>query len=428
MILQALYTLGIRLYGLGIWLASLRSIKARRWVKGRASWAQNLQANIQTQGAPWIWFHCASLGEFEQARNLIDELYDHHPEFRVLVTFYSPSGYEIRQSYSKCHHVAYLPLDTPSNAKRFFDIVTPAFAVFVKYELWLNILAEAQSRALKLILVSARPDPEGMSLAWPMRKLFRKGYLSFAHIFTQDDSSATLLRSLGHPSVSVSADTRFDRVASNQSQRVPILAIEQWLGGKTCMVAGSTWPTGDQLLMDAWQALPDDLRPRMIIAPHEIHPDQIDRWVDEADGKAIRYRDIDQISDQHEILWIDCIGLLSGLYAYADIAYVGGAFDRGLHNILEAAVYGCSLIVGPKFRRFPEAQDLIEAGGCTSVKNLSEMTSSLNELLRNSETRKNKAGINRAYIHERVGATQKVLDWMRSQDWIGERNEAPSRS
>lgn len=427
MFLHALYTLAIRVYGLGIRLAAWRSKKAQSWVAGRKSWSENLSRAVQTEGSPWIWFHCASLGEFEQARNLIDELYDHHPEFRILITFFSPSGYEIRSTYGKCHHVAYLPLDTPQNAQSFFQIITPVFGVFVKYEIWLTFLKEARNQAVPLMLVAARPDPQSIALKWPARKLFQEGYLSFRHIFTQDEASASLLRALGHPSVSVSADTRFDRVASNQSQRKSIPQIEDWLNGRSCLIAGSTWPREEKMLMQAWESLPEENRPRLIIAPHEIHPEAIDEWIEKSAGKAIRYRDIDRLSTQHEILWIDCIGLLSGLYAYGEIAYVGGAFDKGLHNILEAAVYGCSLIIGPRHSRFPEAQELIVAGGCTSVNNASELTGVLLELLRNSELRTIAARINKTYIQNRVGATEKVLDWMRNEKWLIERNDQGSR-
>lgn len=427
MLLQAFYTLAIRTYGLGIRLAAPRSIKARQWVEGRKSWQHSLASATKTEGPPWVWFHCASLGEFEQARNLIDELYDHHPEFRILITFFSPSGYQIRSNYSKCHHVAYLPLDTPENARSFFQIIKPRFGVFVKYELWLNFLGEAQKQHIPLALVAARPDPHRASLKWPARKLFKNGYLCFQHIFTQDESSADLLRVLGHPSVSVSSDTRFDRVASNQAQRKPFPQIENWLQGRSCVIAGSTWPVEEKILMKAWESLPDEIRPLMIIAPHEIHPESIDEWISQSNGKAIRYRDIGNLAEQHEILWIDCIGLLSGLYAYGDIAYIGGAFNKGLHNILEAAVYGCSLVIGPEYRRFPEANELIEAAGCTSVNNASELTGEFLELLRNSELRRKKARINKEYILKRVGATEKILDWMRSRKWVVDRNDPQTR-
>lgn len=421
--LESFYTLAIRAYGLSIRFVGRRNEKARFWVEGRKSWKRDLTRAIEPDGPPWVWFHCASLGEFEQARNLIDEVYDHHPEFRILLTFFSPSGYRIRSGYTKCHHVAYLPLDTPENARFFLELTRPQFGIFVKYELWLNFLTEARDRQIPLALIAARPDPNSMTLKWPARKLFRKGYMSFQHIFTQDERSASLLTMLGHESVSVSADTRFDRVASNQSQRKSLPKIEQWLNGRTCLIAGSTWPTEEQMLMQAWEMLPEDNRPLLIIAPHEIHPHSIDEWIEATDGKAIRYKDIDQLSTQHQILWIDCIGLLSGLYAYGEIAYVGGAFDKGLHNILEAAVYGCSLVIGPKYSRFPEACDLISAGGCSSVNNASELAGVLGELLRNSELRKNKARINSTYVQERIGATEKILNWMQSEKWLIERND-----
>ncbi|MDP5171093.1 MAG: 3-deoxy-D-manno-octulosonic acid transferase [Bacteroidia bacterium] len=413
-----LYTIGIRLYGFAVWFAAHYNRKAADWMAGRQHWKTTLASEVNTPGPPWVWVHCASLGEFEQGRNLIDHLYDHHPEFRVLVTFFSPSGYQIRSKYAKAHHVAYLPLDTPANARAFLNLVSPAFGIFIKYELWLNLLREAARLSLPLILVAARPHPDKPALRWPLRSLFVEGYRSFQHIFTQDEESRLLLESLGHPSVSVSADTRFDRVAANRRQWQALPEIERFLGGRSCLVAGSTWPKDEELLLAAWAKLPDHVRPRLIIAPHEIHPERMEARIAAFPQRELCYGEISQAQETHEILWIDRIGLLSRLYAYGKVAYVGGAFDKGLHNILEAAVFGCSLIIGPAYQRFPEAIDLVSEGACTSVKNEAEFLLALETRLLNFELLENHSRITEAYVAQREGATKKILTWMMQQNWL----------
>ncbi len=419
MILQQLYTGLIRIYGLGIRLKSLRDSKAKAWLSGRKNWKHQLKAATKDRDARWIWFHCASLGEFEQARNLIDYLYDNHPECRLLITFFSASGYEIRHNYPKAHHVAYLPLDTPANARHFLEIVKPAFAVFIKYELWYNFLSACESATVPLILIAARPNPQSASFRWPLKPIFQQSYLRFAHIFTQDDASADLLTSIGHPSVSVSWDTRFDRVTANKDQWSGFPDIAEWLDGRKCLVAGSTWPRDEEVVLQAWLKLPEAQRPCLIIAPHDIHIEAIDLRVKEMEEWAIRYRDIDQISHQHQILWIDRIGMLSHLYAYGDVAYIGGAFGKGLHNILEAAVFGNPILIGPRYDRFPEAVDLMAKGSCMSVSNAAELAKQLRAFLEQEELRQECGRINTAYVSQGAGATETIIQWLESRNWLG---------
>ena len=413
-----LYTCLIRLYGLGIRLAALRSRKARDWVAGRKRWRERLEAQVSAPGPDWIWFHCASLGEFEQARNLIDHLYDHHPEFRILVTFFSPSGYNVRHSYPKAHHVAYLPLDTPANARDFLRIVRPRFGMFVKYEIWINLLAACNRQKIPLVLIAARPDPDSPAFRWPVRHLVQNAYTRFRHIFTQDGDSARFFRELGHPSVSVSSDTRFDRVTANKDQWQGFPEIAGWLDGRKCLVAGSTWPRDEELLIQAWLQLPAVSRPCLIMAPHDIHPEKIDQRVRAMEDLAIRYRDMAHIRPRHQILWIDTIGMLSQLYAYGDLAYVGGGFSRALHNILEPAVFGNPIFIGPRYERFPEAVDLIRLGGCMSVSQTGDLAEQIRQVLEQEELRQAKARTNTGYIAERAGATEKILTWLASEGWL----------
>ena len=414
-----LYSFAIALYGGLLHLAaSLGHPKAKAWVAGRRNWEARLRAAIQTEGPPWVWIHCASLGEFEQGRPLIDYLHDNHPEWRLLVTFFSDSGFRIRQHYPKAHHVAFLPLDLPGQARRFLSIVNPAFGVFVKYELWLNTLAEARHRNIPLLLIAARPKAESPAFRWPLRGLYRKGYASFAHIFAQDTQAEDTLRSLGLSRVSVGSDPRYDRVAAGAAQWTEVPGIRDFLRGRPCIVAGSTWPQDEALLLPAWQALPPANRPCLIIAPHEIHKEKLRKLTDESAGKALLYSELSQLSDSHEVLWIDNVGMLSRLYAYAKVAYVGGAFGSGLHNILEAAVFGCPLLFGPKYQAFPEAEALVASGGAVSVKTREELQQQLAAWLGNTADTDRLRIANRQFVEEKKGATDTIIRWITAAGWL----------
>lgn len=420
MLLRFLYSASIIAFGWAIHFVSRKQGKARDWVKGRKGWRERI-SSLSSLGDNWVWFHCASLGEFEQGRNLIDYLYDNHPEYRILVTFFSPSGYLVRSGYSKAHHVDYLPLDSPRNARFFIHQLRPVFGIFIKYELWVNTLLEAKKQNIPLILVAARPNPSALILKWPLRKLFRRAYLAFDHIFTQNETSEVLLEKLGHPSVSVSSDTRFDRVSSTKTHWSPIEPISQWVGNSPCLVAGSTWPRDEEILLEAWNQLAPQQRPKLIIAPHEIKDHRIDQQILKSNGSGIRHSHISGIHHGHHILWIDCIGLLADLYAYADIAYVGGGFGTGLHNILEPAVFGASLIVGPELRKFPEALDLQRAGGLKSIQSSAELAGILQEELNDPKRRAASGHINQRYVSERQGATKIISSWMYNSGWLTKR-------
>ena len=423
MILRTLYSASIIAFGWAIRFVSRKRGKARDWVKGRKGWKDRIH-KLAEQEENWIWFHCASLGEFEQGRNLIDYIYDNHPDYKILVTFFSPSGYKVRSSYPKAHHVDYLPLDSPSNARYFLDQLKPAFGIFIKYELWVNILLEAKKREIPLALVAARPNPHALILKWPLKTLFKKTYLAFQHIFTQDEASEQLLKALGHPSVSISSDTRFDRVSTTRETWKDIETIGDWVGETPCLVAGSTWAKDEHVLLEAWNKLPNEIRPKLIIAPHEIKEHRINQQILEAGGKAIRHSHLSGLHAEHEILWIDCVGILSRLYGYADIAYVGGGFGTGLHNILEPAVFGASLIIGPDYRKFPEAADLKSLGGLQTIHSSAEMESVLREYLLTPELRRQSGRTNEQYVADRKGATRIISDWMYESGWLQKRKPA----
>lgn len=393
--------------------------KARKWVAGRRDWESVLRQQLSDKKGPWIWFHCASLGEFEQGRNLLEAIKRDHPEYKILLSFFSPSGYEIRKNYQHADLVCYLPLDTARNAERFVELFEPKLAFFIKYELWLNYLTALAERQIPTLLVSARFDEQSNFVNSPMRKLYQKAFQSLAHIFTQDPGTKVALESIGIThNVSISGDTRFDRVSSNVSEWQPIEAIDQFKKERFCIVAGSTWSKGEDLLLQAYDRLAERYDLCMILAPHEISSDRIEGHKRSRVAQSISFSQIDQLNDEHRILWIDNIGMLSRLYAYADVAYVGGGWGTGLHNILEATVFGCPVIFGPQHHKFPEAQALLEVGGGFEVANLDALQDCLVSLLDKDQLRLDILRKNKAFIAEQAGATEMVLSWCRSKDLL----------
>ena len=412
------YRLGIYIYGTFLALASLFHPKAQQWIRGRKNWQQSLKSKIQAQ-EKWIWFHCASLGEFEQGRNLIEDIKTEFPSYKILLTFFSPSGFEVRKNYSYADHVCYIPLDTPANARQFLDIVQPRWVAFVKYELWLNFLQEMAARKIPVILVSARVLENSPFFKSAFSELYRKAFRQMRAIFTQDESSAQLLRDFSqNPHIKVSSDTRYDRVSANRQEFQPIGSIEAFKKNRLCMVAGSTWPKGEQVLfsaLDKWLQKDDFC---LILAPHEIHSSRIQQWIDKYPEMSLIFSKMDQFEDRHRILWIDNIGMLSRLYYYADIAYVGGAWKTGLHNILEAAVFGCPVIIGPQYEKFPEAADLIQAGGAFSIKDEGDMYQLLQTFRSKPALRAQIKLINQSFIAARAGATKEILDWCKNEQLL----------
>ena len=399
-----LYALSIRLYGLLITIASLFVPKARLWKKGRRSLFEELRKEVN--GDNIIWFHCASLGEFEQGRPLIEELKKSNHNIRILLTFFSPSGYEIRKNYALADWVFYLPLDTASNAREFISIVNPKKVVFIKYEFWFFFMRELKRRNIPLFLVSAifRRDQHFFK---SYGKWFRKNLNTFTHIFVQDKNSEDLLRSIGITNVTNAGDTRFDRVYKISQEPLPVPVAEAFAKGRKVLVAGSTWEPDEQLLNDAWRS---DQQYAMIVAPHEISEDNLQRLEKLFGSRAIRYtRASVDTAGNYDVLIINNIGMLSSLYRYGQVAYIGGGFGKGIHNTLEAATYGVPVIFGPKYEKFREAVGLIQAGGAASVTHAEELRTSVSKFFKDPQAGR-KAG---EYVKANTGATAIALQAIR---------------
>ena len=417
--MRLFYSLGIFLYGVVIRLAALSSSKAKLWVAGRKHLFEQLQQSISKDARPIVWFHCASLGEFEQGRPLMERIRATHPQYRILLTFFSPSGYEVRKNYAGADIVTYLPLDTKRNAIRFLDSVQPKLVVFVKYEFWLHHLEEISRRNIPHYLISAI-FREKQIFFKPHGGVFREALKSYTHIFTQNEASLALLKSIGITKAAVAGDTRFDRVAEIAAGAKEIAVAAQFSADARVLVAGSTWKSDEELLFPAmknhfsagW---------KMIIAPHEISdariheletslhnaglsPDKILRFSQSA-GKIIQ--------STHQVLIIDNIGMLSSLYRYGNVAYIGGGFGKSIHNTLEAAVYGIPVVFGPMYQKFNEALGLIDCKGGFGVHDANELQTVLNELLNNEAYRKTAGERAGEFVRSNTGATQKILDAIR---------------
>jgi 3-deoxy-D-manno-octulosonic-acid transferase len=401
------YNIGVLLYAAIIHLASLFNAKAKLWVQGRKNIFEKIKAEISPSPSPRIWFHCASLGEFEQGRPIIERIKKEYPHYQVVISFFSPSGYEIRKNYSGADNVFYLPIDTKKNAKKLIEIINPQIAFFIKYEFWYHYIHELKKQAIPIYLISALFRKNQIFFK-PYGALYRSILDCYNYIFVQDDISMELLLELGYKNICVSGDTRYDRVWEIANQAKQLDLIEQFKSDKKIIVAGSTWQQEEQLIAGYIER--KGFTHKFVIAPHNIsenHLLQIERLYKQ--HKCIRYSKVSRVSiAQYEILIIDNIGLLSSLYKYADVAIIGGGFGSGLHNILEAVVYGCPVVFGPKYYRFPEAVDLLNAGGACSVRNGDEIANDIT-FLSAPENKEYLHTICKNFVESRRGATNKIF-------------------
>jgi len=363
-----LYRLALRAYHTGIQLAAIFNTKARQWVNGRNAWEEKLGSALKacTRKGPLIWIHCASLGEFEQGRPLLEALREKHPDYRILLSFFSPSGYELRKNYDKADIVCYLPIDSPRNARHWMELTKPVAVFFVKYEFWYDFLAEVKRHNIPLYLVSGIFRPSQLFFK-PWGGLFREMLGFFSQLFVQNEDSRKLLQNIGIEQVTLTGDTRIDRVLAIQQHPKLFPLIDDFANDDPILVCGSSWPADELIIFDFWKKYLLPKGWKIIIAPHEIHTVHIYNLENKfsATATTLRYSealklDVATNLEQTRVLIIDNIGMLSQLYRYAKVAYIGGGFGKGIHNSLEAAVYNIPLCFGPKHKKFAEAQDLLK--------------------------------------------------------------------
>jgi 3-deoxy-D-manno-octulosonic-acid transferase len=399
-----LYNTGVRLYFITIYLASFFNKKAKLWISGRKN-----QPLIRFSES--IWFHFASLGEFEQGRPVLERFRVLYPDNKIVITFFSPSGYEIRKNTPLADAVYYLPLDTARNARDFIDTIQPAMAIFTKYEYWYHFFNEMHRRDLPLYIISGIFRPKQVFFKW-YGGLHRKmlGFVSW--FFVQDDRSKVLLQQLNINNVTISGDTRFDRVWANAQQPKAIPAVDEFKNKHKIFIAGSTWPPDEKLIAALVSQCPDW---KFIIAPHEISEEEIARLISILpENSTIRYSQISHLTSHISCLIIDNIGMLSSLYQYADVAYIGGGFGAGIHNTLEAAAFGLPVIFGPEYSKFKEAHDLIALQAGFSIADEAGLKAITNRLINNQAFYGAASEKIRKYVKEHTGATAAIMNHIKN--------------
>ena len=363
------------------------------------------------RNAKYIWFHASSLGEFEQGRPLIEKIKAEHPEYKILLTFFSPSGYEVRKNYGGVDVVCYLPFDTPYRVKKFLDLSKPVMAIFIKYEFWDNYLSELKRRNIPVYIVSAIFRKEQLFFKW-YGGMYRKVLSYFTHIFVQDDASRELLSKYGVTNVSVFGDTRFDRVQDvyKNTKQVPMVELfvnNNRSDNQLTMVAGSSWQQDEEVYLNYFNEHPEL---KLIIAPHEIHKDHLMHIESMLKRPSIRLSEATEKDIKGKsCLIVDSFGLLSSIYRYGDLAYIGGGFGAGIHNVLEAAVYGIPVIFGPKYQKFKEARDLLQVGGAFSITDEKTFESKMEELSTYRDLLEAAGAAAGDFVKSNIGATNRII-------------------
>ncbi|MCD4730828.1 MAG: 3-deoxy-D-manno-octulosonic acid transferase [Bacteroidales bacterium] len=401
-----LYNIGIYLYYISISFSSIFNKKAEKWIKGRKKIFDQQEQNIDPS-QKIIWFHSASLGEFEQGRPVIESFHKKYPDYKILLTFFSPSGYEIRKDYEQADYVFYLPIDLKKNAKKFIQIVNPNIVVFIKYEFWFNYINELNKNNIPIFIVSAIFRKKQHFFRW-YGKWFRLMLEKITYLFVQNHSSFELLKSIHIKRVIISGDTRFDRVYSIAQQTKTFSLVQKFAGQHKVLLAGSTWPPDESLIN---QLFSERQLFKLIIAPHEVHDERIRSILKLFSSKKIeRFSEaVEKNISSANILIIDQIGILSGLYRYCDVAYIGGGFGRGIHNILEAVTFGKPVIFGPNFQKFKEAVDLVALGGAFTVSNETNLTTIFSKLIESDQYYSSVSLMCKEFIEKNRGATDCIL-------------------
>lgn len=401
-----IYNLGILLYSFGAWIASFFSDKAKKFVEGRKNVFEILSEKIDPQ-AKYVWIHAASLGEFEQGRPIIEKLKTQKPEYKIVLTFFSPSGYEVRKNYDGADVVCYLPMDTSWNTKRFLSIVKPSYAIFIKYEFWYNYLSNLKKNGVPTYIVSAIFRESQSFFQW-YGGWYRNLLKNFTHLFVQNQESVELLSSIGVKNVTLVGDTRFDRVADIAAKAKQLPIVEAFAGDAKVFIAGSSWPKDEDILIPYINEHPNL---KFIIAPHEIHEEHLQSIISKLKCSYARYtKTNEQEAKNVQCMIIDCFGLLSSIYRYGQVAYIGGGFGVGIHNILEASVYGIPVLFGPNYKKFKEAVDMVARGGAYSISNAEEFAKLMDDFYSDSSSLYEKtAKVADDYSKENKGATDKVL-------------------
>ena len=402
-----MYNLVIYLYLLGVAVYSLFNEKVRKMWRGEREAFSILKQKVDPS-AKYVWFHAASLGEFEQGRPIMEQLRREHPEYKILLTFFSPSGYEVRKNYDGADIITYLPLDTITNARRFLRTVRPVMAFFIKYEFWYNYLHILKHRHVPVYSVSSIFRPNQVFFKWYGRQ-YGRVLKCFTHFFVQNEQSRELLAKIGITDVTITGDTRFDRVLQIKEQAKQLSVVEQFVAdAPKVFVAGSSWPPDEDIFIRYFKEHPEW---KLVIAPHVIGEDHLQQIEQKLEGrKTIRYTKADGGAGDASVLIIDCFGLLSSIYRYATVCYVGGGFGVSIHNTVEAAVWGKPVIFGPENQKFQEAQELKACGGGIEIKNYEDFERIMDGFTADALAKAGRAAGD--YVQGKAGSTQRILRYI----------------
>ncbi|MBL7916109.1 MAG: 3-deoxy-D-manno-octulosonic acid transferase [Bacteroidia bacterium] len=404
-----LYLVAVKLYAFAIVIASLFNKKAAQWVSGRKNWKSKI-ASVLKPGEKRLLFHCASFGEFEQGKPVLEALKNHYPQHKIVLTFFSPSGYENKKNDPLADYVFYLPVDGPFNSKNFIELIQPEMAFFVKYDFWHYYIKTFKDKKIPVYFVSSIFRPTQIFFQW-YGKFFDKMLRRVTHFFVQNQGSLELLYKNSIPQVTVTGDTRFDRVFEASQHPKPLPEIETFKGKHKLFVAGSTWGADEQLVAALIPDLESDYK--IIVVPHEIKETKISKLKILLGNEAIRYTEWDKKQTSARILIIDNMGMLASIYQYADLVYIGGGFGKGIHNILEAAVYGTPIIFGPKYKKFREADELVHWKGAFSINNERGLRDKVFELIHEPGRIDKIKEINTRYINNNKGATNLIINYLK---------------
>lgn len=405
--MRILYSFGIRCYVLIIRLAALfGNGKAKLWINGRKN--QKHTPFSASNDINWIWVHASSLGEFEQGRPLIEAFKEHFTEVKILLTFFSPSGYEIRKNFNLADRVLYLPADLPSNANEFLNLYNPVAAFFIKYDFWFNFLAELNKRKVPVFLVSGIFRPSQHFFKW-YGHWQRKQLKAFNHFFLQDEHSKKLLEDIGFRNCSVSGDTRFDRVVKLPQEQRDLPLLKSFISDARVFMAGSSWEADEVHIINFMKNCPQDIK--FIIVPHEVHPERISSLINQLPLAAVRYSELGTANfTQCRVLVVDTIGLLGYLYRFASMVLIGNGFGSGIHNILEPAVYGKPIVFGPNYSKFREARELINIGGAFTFETSEEFAILCDKILNDNELYNQMTSTCIDYVFANAGATDHIIN------------------
>lgn len=412
--MQVIYNISIKAYGLALKLASGFNDKAKLWVKGRKDWEQKIASKISKTDKV-LWIHCSSLGEFEQGRPVIESLKEKYPHHKIAVSFFSPSGYEIRKNYPGADVIFYLPLDTKENAEKLIKVLHPDLLVLVKYEYWFNLITALHQKNIPTIVVSAIFRDSQNFFKKDGRNWFAQKLNLINHFFIQNQKSKVLLDSIGISQSTLAGDTRFDRVKQLVHQNNQLDFMDHFKGDLKLIVVGSSWPKDEELFLSLInQKLKDDWK--IVFAPHNLHDKEIESFIAKLNVNVAKFSDLDSTSSedlkQAKVFILNTIGILSKVYAYADITYIGGGFGAGIHNTLEAVTYGNPVVFGPKYKKFQEAVDLMEVGGGFTITNQQEFDLIMDQLISDDNFRKKAGQVAGDFVQKSPNATAMIMEYI----------------